>query len=109
MKQAVLAALRRDPAQPEPLTLAALADLPADGRSVTVRVDGADMTPVLQDGAAPSVVDLHVRDDLYKIRSVHGCPSHALCNAELSWDRGKKGRARATAEHGDPVLWRITP
>ncbi|NNF44458.1 MAG: hypothetical protein HKN62_15715, partial [Phycisphaerales bacterium] len=46
------------------MTATDLANLPADGRDVTIHVDGAIMESMLQNGAAPSTADLHVREGL---------------------------------------------
>lgn len=64
MKKAVLAALQPRDEHPAPLTPAQLADLPADGREVESSIPSGSITPLFQDGAAPSVVDIAVRDDL---------------------------------------------
>jgi hypothetical protein len=65
MMKAIDAALRpTGPARAAALAPAQLVDLPADGRAVVVRVNAGAMEVLEQDGAAPGLVELPVRDDL---------------------------------------------
>jgi hypothetical protein len=61
MMKAIDAALVQAPAgQVAALTPDELANLPADGRQVIVRLRESDLTAVFQDGMAPSVVDIRL-------------------------------------------------
>lgn len=51
-------------------------------------------------------------EDLYKIKSLSGCPSKKECRWELSWDRNNSDsnhKAMLTVDEKDPVIWRIIP